>query len=169
MAPPALNLNGMDASLSIVQSGIVPRKRQICCERIRKRYCFAVKNRSRYPKALGFARSPALICDAIVPSKFLCRKRKSDYPFDSRKHIQNSTLQVYYPRNRLLDRVKILTTTQLYMLYNLCVISRYKTQACVVALRIVKYCLKCFLAHNPNNPKKKNCKLFFFQKTCRTE
>ncbi len=110
----------------------------------------------------------------IVPSKFLCRKRKSDYPFDPRKHIQNSTLQIYYSRNRLSDSVKILTTTQLYMLYNLCVISRYKTQACVVVLRILKCCSKCFLTHNPNNPKKFFCKLFFFSKnmsnrTCRTE
>jgi len=73
-------------------------------------------------------------------------------------------LQIYYSRNRLLDSVKILTTTQLYMLYNLCVISRYKTQTCIVALRILKCCSKCFLAHNSNNPKKIFCKLFFFSK-----
>jgi len=98
----------------------------------------------------------------IVPSKFLCRKRKSDHPFGPRKHTQNSTLQVYHQRNLLLDSVKILTTTQLYMLYNLCVISRYKIQACVVALRILKCCSKCFLAHNPNNPKEFFCNFFFF-------
>jgi len=64
----------------------------------------------------------------------------------------------------ILDSVKILTTTQLYMLYNLCVISRYKTQAYVVVLRILKCCSKCFLTHNSNNSKKFFCKLFFFKK-----
>jgi hypothetical protein len=119
-------------------------------------------------KALTVSLSDSFIL-IIVSSKFLCRKRKSNYLFDLRKHIQNSTLQVYYSRNRLLDSFKILTITQLYILYNLCVISRYKTQLCIVALRILKCCSKCFLTQNSNNSKNFFCKFFFFQKTCRTK
>jgi len=98
-----------------------------------------------------------------VPSRFLLRGQESDHPLGPRKHIQDFTSHAYYQRIEQLDNVKILTTTQLDMLYNLCVILRHKTQACVVVLRVLNNQFKCFLTHNPNNSKQFDFGVFFLE------